>query len=338
MFNELSTNINHFLSKGKDFAIAQIINRIEPSSGKVGDKAIVLESGELIGWIGGGCVRGIVIKEAINVIKTKRHMRVRISPEGGSKESSNFKEYIMSCQSKGTIEVLIEPVIPQPELIIVGKSKIAQKLALLAATASFKVKVMTKESDTFMFPNNVEIINHVDFEDIKVLQNNYIIVATQGDDDELSVAKALKSNASYVGFIASKKKSEDVKKYLQENKISQDRIDSLRSPVGLDINAKLASEVAISILAEVIEDFRKNSISAQIEGSCCGSTQNKIVAENNDAPSKFEEDYYINPVCDVPVSKKNPKHIVPYKGENVYFCCDGCKVKFEENPAQYMKA
>ena len=100
MFNELSLQIEEQLAKGKDFAIAQVIDRIAPSSGKVGDKALILETGELIGWVGGGCVRGIVIKEALNVIKSKRYRRVRISPEGGTRETANYKEYVMSCQAK----------------------------------------------------------------------------------------------------------------------------------------------------------------------------------------------------------------------------------------------
>src|SRR5210317_2532689 len=104
MFNELVLKIEEQLAKGSDFAIAQVIDRTAPSSGKVGDKALILETGELIGWIGGGCVRGIVIKEAIDVIRTKRYRRVRISPEGGISKSNHIKNYIMSCQSGGTVE------------------------------------------------------------------------------------------------------------------------------------------------------------------------------------------------------------------------------------------
>jgi xanthine dehydrogenase accessory factor len=47
--------------------------------------------------------------------------------------------------------------------------------------------------------------------------------------------------------------------------------------------------------------------------------------------------FYINPVCGVPVDVNSPKHVIDYKGEKVYFCCDGCKVKFEQNPEKYME-
>ena len=332
MFNELALQIEKYLAQGSNFAIAQVVDRIAPSSGKVGDKALILETGELIGWIGGGCVRGIVIKEALDVIKSKRYIRVRISPEGGTRSTATFKEYVMSCQSKGTLEIMIEPVIPQPELIVVGKSNIARKLVQMASAADFRVSVMASDADLHMFPSANSVSDKVDFSTFKNLTNAYIIITTQGEDDELSVMKALDTSVNYVGFVASVKKSEDIRTYLTNAGVSEDRITVLRSPVGLDINAKLASEVAISILAEVIDDFRKEKSST---GSFCDSVErSKTEIDVND---KFNEEYYINPVCNVPVSKKNPKHVVEYAGKKVYFCCDGCKVSFENDPEKYLK-
>lgn len=335
MFNELAFQIEKHLAQGSNFAIAQVIDRIAPSSGKVGDKALILETGELIGWIGGGCVRGIVVKEALDVIKSKRYRRVRISPEGGTRETATYKEYVMSCQSKGTVEVMIEPVIPQPEIIVVGKSNIARKLVQMAAAADFRVSVMAIDADTQTFPAANAVSGEVDFGTIHSIPNTYIIVTTQGEDDELSVKKAMQTSVAYVGFVASAKKSEDIKAYLKSEGISDERIAQLRSPVGLDINAKLSSEVAISILAEVIDHFRNGNAVEHIPVHEKVTTTESI---STPAADKFAEDYYINPVCQVPVSKKNPKHIVEYQGEKVYFCCDGCKVSFEAEPAKYIKA
>lgn len=336
MFNELALQIEKHLALGSNFAIAQVVDRVAPSSGKVGDKALILETGELIGWVGGGCVRGIVIKEAIDVIKTKRYRRVRISPEGGTMETANYKEYVMSCQSKGTLEVLIEPVIAQPELIIVGKSNIARKLSQLATAADFRVAVLANSIDAQMFPSAHLVLDQVDFSSFKNLNNTYIIVTTQGEEDDLSVRKALETSVKYVGFVASKKKAQDLKTYLKSEGLSEERIAQLRSPVGLDINAKLASEVAISILAEVIDHFRSGNASLNMPMCDATTTATTTTPDRTLAEDKFAEEYYINPVCQVPVSKTNPKHVVEYQGEKVYFCCDGCKVSFEKNPAKYM--
>lgn len=330
MFNELRHIMEEQFSKGNNFAFAQVIGRIAPSSSKIGDKAIILESGKLIGWIGGGCVRGIVIKEAIEVIQTKRHSKIRIAPEGRSKEKTNFKEYIMSCQSKGTVEILIESVISQPEIIIVGKSNIARKLAKIASESDFKVSVLSKTINPETFPTAHFLSEKIDFSQFQNLKNSYIIVTTQGEDDENSVLKAMESTSQFVGFVASRKKTEDIKAFLIEKGIDPIRANQLKSPVGLDINAKLASEVAISILAEVIDHFRKGNFSKEENVD-----ENSIEKTSAVASNAFEEEYYINPVCNVPVSKANPKHIVSYKGENVYFCCDGCKTTFEKNPSAY---
>ena len=276
MFNEIALKIEKYMAKDNDFAIAQVIDRIAPSSGKVGDKAIILDTGELIGWIGGGCVRGIIIKEALEVIKSKKFKKVRISPEGGTTENQNFKEYIMSCQSKGTVEILIEPVIVQPKLVIAGKSNIARNLLKLAIAADFKVVVVGNEIDSEMFPYASKIVDKLDFSQIEINKQTHIIVTTQGDRDKETVKKALKTEANYVGFVASKNKSEDIRNYLEEEGISIERINDLRSPVGFDINAKLASEVAISILAEIINNYRTdlNYIPAadkKQNKSCCDS-------------------------------------------------------------------
>ena len=93
--------------------------------------------------------------------------------------------------------------------------------------------------------------------------------------------------------------------------------------------------MAISILAEIIEHFRAGSRAEPEPATQAASTPGP--SEAAAASDKFSEEYYINPVCNVPVSKKNPKHVIDYKGERVYFCCDGCKVSFEKNPAQYIK-
>ncbi|MGB5820593.1 MAG: XdhC family protein [Saonia sp.] len=330
MFNELALKIEDYLARGDDFAIAQVIDRQAPCSGKIGDKAIILETGELIGWIGGGCVRGIVIKEGINVIRTKRYRRVRISPEGGTRETANFKEYVMSCQSEGTVELLIEPIFPQAEIIVVGKSNIARKLVALATTADFKVTAMATDADKALFPSAFEIMDTVDFGGIKHFKNTYIVITTQGENDEQAVSMALQTPASYVGFVSSRKKADRVREYLIGAGINQERVGELKSPVGLDLNAKLASEVAISILADIINHFRnKTATEASTETVVSDSA-------TSGATDAFAEEYYINPVCQVPVSKKNPKHIIDYEGEKVYFCCDGCKVSFEKNPSQYM--
>jgi len=326
MFSDIIDQIKKYLDKGEDFALVQVIWRETPSSGKVGDKALVLNDGSLIGWIGGGCVRGIAIKEGLEAIREKKYRIIRISPE--EKEIStekSFKSYPMTCHSGGSMELLIEPVVPNPHIILIGKSNIARALAQVAKAASLTVSVFARGVDSSMFPGVDRLETQPDLSQESFNKNSFIIVSTQGEDDEENVRQALLTKCNYVGFVASRNKSKKIKEYLATTKIKKARIEQLKAPVGMDINAKLPGEVAVSILADVISDFRK------------GRKEEVIEKSDAETGSSQEDKYYINPVCNIPVSIPDALHVVEHKGHTIYFCCDGCKVSFDKEPDKYTK-
>ena len=321
MYNDLIYQISKYMGQGEEFAVAQVIWREAPSSGKPGDKAIILKDGTMIGWIGGGCVKGIAIKEAHEAIRENKSRLVRINPdEVNGEEDSNHKTYRMTCHSGGTMELFVEPITPNPQLIIVGKSNIARALSKLAIAANLRVNVLSNDVHQGMFPGVNNIHDRVDFSKINIDQNTFIVVATQGEDDEESIRKALETSCNYVGFISSLRKSVKIKEYLEQTELSANRINELKTPVGMDINAKLPEEIAISILAEIVELFRD---------------PNRKV--DNESDTVINDDSYINPVCGVSVSKKDAKHVLEYGAHTVYFCCDGCKVSFDTEPEKYIE-
>ena len=321
MYNDLIYQISKYMGQGEEFAVAQVIWREAPSSGKPGDKAIILKDGTMIGWIGGGCVKGIAIKEAHEAIRENKSRLVRINPdEVNGEEDSNHKTYRMTCHSGGTMELFIEPITPNPQLIIVGTSNIAMALSKLAIAANLRVNVLSNDVHKGMFPGVNNIHDRVDFSKINIDQNTFIVVATQGEDDEESIRKALETSCNYVGFISSLRKSVKIKEYLEQTELSANRINELKTPVGMDINAKLPEEIAISILAEIVELFRD---------------PNRKV--DNESDTVINDDSYINPVCGVSVSKKDAKHVLEYGAHTVYFCCDGCKVSFDTEPEKYIE-
>ena len=321
MYNDLIYQISKYMGQGEEFAVAQVIWREAPSSGKPGDKAIILKDGTMIGWIGGGCVKGIAIKEAHEAIRENKSRLVRINPdEVNGEEDSNHKTYRMTCHSGGTMELFVEPITPNPQLIIVGKSNIARALSKLAIAANLRVNVLSNDVHKGMFPGVNNIHDRVDFSKINIDQNTFIVVATQGEDDEESIRKALETSCNYVGFISSLRKSVKIKEYLEQTELSANRINELKTPVGMDINAKLPEEIAISILAEIVELFRD---------------PNRKV--DNESDTVINDDTYINPVCGVSVSKKDAKHVLEYGAHTVYFCCDGCKVSFDTEPEKYIE-
>lgn len=328
MYEEFYDKLEELRKKNEPFATATVVRREVPSSGKSGDKAIVDKFGRMTGWIGGGCVKGIILKESDDAIKTGRSRLVKVGQSLGVEKQDGVVDYKMTCMSEGTVEVFIEPVLPPPHLVVIGKTAIAKALVKLAKTAGYRITAVAEGITLQTFDKVDELITQMKLEEVKISPSSSIVICTQGEQDEDAIEQALQKNCTYIGFVASRKKKAGVFENLQQQGVDKKKLDTIKSPAGLDITAKRPEEVAISILAEIIQvhnnkPYREESfISAEIE--------------SNGEPG-VKPAYYINPVCGVPVDKNSPKHIIEYEGEKVYFCCDGCKVKFEAEPAKYIK-
>lgn len=325
--------LDHFLQdteqlkkKNEPFAIAQVVRRDAPSSGKVGDKALINKYGEIIGWVGGGCVKGIVVKEAEDAIRTGKARLVKIGKSFTESKQEGVMEYKMTCQSEGTVEIYIEPVLPPPHLLVIGNSAIARALVKMAGFAGYWITGVAQDATLRTFEKVDELITQINLSQVKTSVASFIVVVTQGEGDEKALAEALKKEYAYLGFVASRKKMASIKEFLESSGIDKKKIESITSPAGIDIKAKKPEEVAISILAQIIQI--QNSMAVPVAFEQFETTKE----DGGKAPV-----YYINPVCGVPVDMNNPKHVVDYKGEKVYFCCDGCKVKFDAEPDKYMK-
>lgn len=310
--------------KQEPFAIAIVVRREAPTSGNAGDKAIVNKFGDIIGWVGGGCVRSIIIKEAEDAMKTGKSRLVRIGRSINNTQQDAVMQYKMTCQSEGTVEVFIEPVLPIPHLVVMGKTAIAKALVKLAKASGFKVTAVAADAkiDTFEKPD--ELITRYNLDQVNTTTATSIVVATQGEQDEVALEQAIAKPHGYIGFVSSRKKGITVKDYLINAGGNESMITAIKAPAGIDIHAKSPEEVAISILAEVI------AIKSNAPG-IAGFTQFDDTRQEAGKPK-----FYINPVCGVPVDINNPKHIIEYNTEKVYFCCDGCKTKFELEPEKYM--
>jgi xanthine dehydrogenase accessory factor len=312
--------------KHEPFAMLTVVRRIAPSSGKPGNKAVINRFGEMFGWVGGGCVKGILLKEAEEAMKTGKPRLVRIGKELENQFLGEIKEYKMTCQSEGMVEVFVEPVVPQPHLVVMGHGMIAKSLVKLAKASGYRVTGVAQDANLQTFEKVDELITQLKLENVKTTSASCIVVATQGEQDEKALMEALRKEAGYIGFVASRKKVQSLLSYLVDAGIDAGKVATLHSPAGIDINAKQPEEVAVSILAEIIQLRNSGSLPQAFEGY----VEQKDVPEN--APK-----WYINPVCGVPVDMNHPKHIVEYNKEKVYFCCDGCKVKFDMDPAKYIK-
>ena len=131
MIHWLETAAQH-RDAGRPFAIATVVGTVAPTSAKPGDKAIVTAEGELIGWIGGGCAQDVVIEEALECMQTGRVRLIRLSPDVAPAPNDSVKILAMKCESGGTLEVHIEPVLPKAKMLIFGAGEVALSLVKLA--------------------------------------------------------------------------------------------------------------------------------------------------------------------------------------------------------------
>jgi len=281
------------------FATATIVRRRIPSSGKPGDHAIITADGTIHGWIGGGCTRGIVLKEALLAIKERKARFVTISPEQRKSTFTNTKIYAMPCQSGGEVEVYIEPVLPKPALVIFGTSHIAMALAKVARAIDYRVTCFVNNVDKNVFENVPDLRDIKTFEKSPGLSKAYVVVCTQGEGDAEALEKAISLYSPYTAFVASFKKADAIIQELINKGVDKKALSQLKTPAGLDIKAKEPEEVAISILAQIIKHHRTECKSAK------GNTASADLLAGN-------KDYYLNPVCNIPIQKSTAKHIIEH--------------------------
>ena len=324
MFDEFLKKSAELTAKGEVFAVATVVRSQAPSSGKQGDRAIVLANGELAGWIGGGCAQPVVVKESLKAMKDGRPRMVRISPSSDGSEEG-VVDYTMTCHSGGALDIYIEPVLPRTQVVILGRSPIALTLARLSHVLGYRVTIVAEQLPKDDLAE-VESIEDKDFliEPAKVMPESFVVVSTQGEGDEEALEQALKSAAKYVAFVASKKKAGKVFEFLRGKGIEQSRIDQVHAPAGLSISAASPEEIAVSILAEIIQVRR-----SQPQSEVAKKSSLLLNVLNTEAK---------DPICGMMVDTMKAKYKSQHEGKWVYFCCAGCKDTFDRQPEKYATA
>ena len=317
MFDQFLSKASELLAKGEPFAVAEVVRYLSPISGKVGDKAIILADGTLWGWIGGGCAQPAVVKEALKSLHDGRPRLVRISPSSAQEEG--IVAYNMSCHSGGTLDIYVEPVLPKPHILIMGRSLVGRTLAALAKTIHYTVSIAAPQADRESYPDAFQVQGDLNLNALRVGPQTFIVVSTQGEYDEEALEQAVKTGASYVTFVASRAKAAKVLQSLTARGIGPEILNRVRAPAGLDIHAGSPEEIALSILAEIVQLSRSQA------------TQ-----QTSTAPGEKEEAK--DPICGMTVNVGTAKYQSVFDGKAFYFCCGGCKQTFDKQPDKYVLA
>jgi xanthine dehydrogenase accessory factor len=323
MFDQYLKKTVELVAIGEPFVTATVVRCQPPTSGKPGDKAIIGGDGKLWGWIGGGCTQPVVIKEALKALADGRPKLVRISPSTGDPEEG-IVDYTMTCHSSGALDIYLEPVLPRPRIVILGRSLVAQFLAQLGDTVGYAVSIVSPGPEREGFAG-AEIITARDFnlEHAKITPQTFVVVSTQGEGDEEALEQALNTNAVYIAFVASKTKAKKVFEYLQARGASSDKINQIHAPAGLDLGARSPEEIAVSVLAEIVQ-MRANAAKTTARSI----TDTALPLIDNEAK---------DPICGMAVNKGQAKYQADYQGKIFYFCCAGCKQSFEQSPERHLQ-
>jgi xanthine dehydrogenase accessory factor len=333
MLDQFLNKAAALLAKGEAFVTASVVRSQAPISGKPGDKAIIFADGRIWGWIGGGCAQPVVIKEALKAFADGQPRLVRISPSAAPEEG--ILDYTMTCHSGGTLDIYIEPVLPKPHILILGRSPVARTLARLGKTIGYRVSAAASGADHEQFPEVDLLQADLNVDRLEISRDTFIVVSTQGEDDEEALKQALDTEAQYVAFVASKVKAQKVSEYLREIGVPSERIGRVRAPAGLDIHAVSPEEIAVSILAEIVQ-LKSDRAKPSPEPKKTGKPVSSVSAPNLPASSPaLPNDEVRDPVCGMSTSVTRAKYKSEYRGSNFYFCCAGCKQAFDRQPEKY---
>jgi xanthine dehydrogenase accessory factor len=273
--------------RGERFALATVVWRRAPSSGKTGYRAIITARGEVRGWVGGACAEPVVVREAFAALEEGVPRLVFLgSPEELAGAGGDEVLVPMSCQSEGALKIFIEPLPRGPDLVIIGRSPMIHTLATMAKALGWWTTVVDDGGRGEDWPEPDRVVTTLDLERAGVGPRTTLVVATQGHYDEDALQRAIESPAGWIGVVASHRRAARL--------LADVKDDRIHAPAGLDLGHVSHEEIAVAILAELVQ-FRAAGrlqapasveVPAEAMHSCCGHSEASQEETGHGDPSR----------------------------------------------------
>jgi xanthine dehydrogenase accessory factor len=282
------------------FVQATVVRAQKPTSAHAGDTALVRADGSIDGFVGGTCAEASVREYGLMTLSTNQPLLLRIVPGEAAPRSTEEGAVTVAnpCLSGGSVEIFLEPKVPAPRLLVVGDSPIAEALAELGRPLGFAVELASGQDAA---PR---------------ADDAALVVASHGRGEEPALTAALRLGIPYVGLIASRIRGAAVLAALD---VPDEQRARVHSPAGLDIGGRTAAEIALSVLAEIVQERR----AAERHGAAVAPA----------APERA-----VDPVCGMTVAPVDATPHAVVDGRTTWFCCDGCRTAFLADPARYAPA
>jgi xanthine dehydrogenase accessory factor len=363
MAKDLLELAHEFRHGGEAFALATVVWRRAPSSGKVGYKALVTSSGDVSGWVAGACTEPLVVRQSLKAMADgePRLMLIGAPEDLETRARDGLLTFPTSCASEGALEIYIEPHLPTPHLVIVGRSPVVDTLATLANGLGWRTVIVDDEGGSLSDHSVAdEVWNTLDLKGSGVNAGSYVVVATLGHYDEDALEAALATDAAYIGLVASRKRAGTVMDFLRGNGVSEEQLARIKAPAGLDLGRVKHEEMAVAVIAEIVQRKalagdagstgpvhkpadatppveKAAAEKAAAEPSAPAAEINAAASGATEAAGAEEPAEAIDPVCGMTVTVKGARYHTDYEGQTYYFCCPACRKLFQENPQEYLK-
>jgi xanthine dehydrogenase accessory factor len=307
----LSSRAQELTAQGCAFVTATVVRVEHPASAQPGNVALVHDDGEIEGFVGGVCAQNSVRLYSLKAIERGEPLLLRILPDGppDSAEAKNGANVDPGhevahdegsvtvqnpCLSGGAIEVFLEPFLPPPRMIVAGDTPIAAALLRLGPELGLDAVPGRGNDSGSPVPSAEDLA---------------LVVAAHGRDERAILWAALEAGVPYVGLVASRKRGGAVLDALREDGVSEDLLGRIDTPAGRDIGARTPAEIALSILASIIEVRRSSSTTPRSWAAAPPTTA-------------------VDPICGMIVVVGRDALSAEHAGETHYFCGEGCKEAF----------
>jgi xanthine dehydrogenase accessory factor len=318
---ELNRRSHELSSRGEPFVTATVVRVQRPTSVQPGNVAIVRGDGTIEGFIGGVCAQHSVRLYSLQVIASGEPLLLRIDPDGPPAEETAAEidpqagaeiargdgvvTVLNPCLSGGAIEMFLEPFLPAPRVVVAGDSPIVTALERLGPELGLElVGPGTVSGNERPRP---------------VAGDLALVVAAHGREELESLRAGVAAAVPYVGLVASRKRGAAVLDELRQDGMSDADVARIESPAGLDLGARTPPEIALSILARIVEVRRARDAHVGALGDAAAAP----------APPRTA----VDPICGMTLVVVDDTPSLQHDGETIWFCCEGCRQTYEKSAA-----
>lgn len=286
---DLAARAIELAGAGVPFVAATVVRAQRPTSATAGDTALVRGDGVIEGFVGGTCAESSLRLHALEALVTGEPLLLRIRPgESGTTVEEGAVTVVNPCLSDGAIEIFLQPRLPAPRVLVVGDTPVAHALVELGSPLGFRIEPAVGSDGAFG-------------SDVVAL-----VVASHGRAEQPVLEAALRGGVPYVGLVASATRGAAVVATLDVDDALRGRV---HTPAGLEIGARTAPEIALSILAELVA-----------ERSAARPRNTSAVAP--------AADVHLDPVCGMTVAASTSTPQLENGGHTIFFCSEGCRTAF----------